>query len=237
MQLFKLGAPVHIGLTIPHILLVATTATGRSPTTSLTLLAFTKCFPIGILAIETAPRSAALGVGLALSMLGDLFLALGPTSLFGQGLGAFLLAHIAYIKAFQESHPPFSVRAFGAFALVAGSMLRVLLPAVPRNLTIPVTIYTSVLAGMTWRGFARMQQIHQALTKVKAAGSSSSLAAAIASAEIAYSKAKWAFAGGVLFILSDFALAYDQFVDSFAGAHLFVMISYYVAQIAIAGSA
>jgi uncharacterized membrane protein YhhN len=56
---------------------------------------------IGYAATASDP-SAWLLVALALSLLGDVYLML-PVNLFAAGLGAFLLAHVAYIAEFDAS--------------------------------------------------------------------------------------------------------------------------------------
>jgi uncharacterized membrane protein YhhN len=92
-------------------------------------------------------RSPWLLAALALSLLGDVFLML-PVDVFIAGLGSFLLAHVAYVIAFQA---PLAARLawLAAPVAVAVPVLPRLLRAVPdRSLRIAVAAYFVVIALM-----------------------------------------------------------------------------------------
>lgn len=89
-------------------------------------------------------------LGLSLSWLGDAFL-IGKTQLmFLLGLGAFLLAHIAYIVAFTRRGINVKWATVAAFVIVpiAIAVSIWLAPHVPPDLEIPVRAYTTVISLM-----------------------------------------------------------------------------------------
>lgn len=85
---------------------------------------------------------------LALSMAGDVFLMV-PTNLFLAGLGAFLVAHLAYIAGFFEAgFQPAALGAGVAIAVGAGVLLGRLVLAAAGRLKVPVAGYMLVLGAM-----------------------------------------------------------------------------------------
>ncbi len=89
-------------------------------------------------------------LGLVFSWLGDTFL-IGQTQVFFLlGLGAFLLAHIAYIAAFvvQGINVRWTAVATLPVAVVAIAVSAWLTPHIPPELVIPVRIYTIVISLM-----------------------------------------------------------------------------------------
>ncbi len=161
-------------------------------------------------------RSAVLA-GIALSLVGDVFLML-PYDLFVPGLVAFLLAHICYITAFVAGSG-FRQKIVGvaAFAAIGAANLWFLLPRLPAALVIPVLAYVAVLTSMAGLAVARAW----ALRDGDAGGIRAARSAAI---------------GGTLFVLSDSLLAWDKFGGGIAFAPLWVLASYYAAQWCIARS-
>jgi len=84
---------------------------------------------------------------LALSLLGDVYLML-PDRLFAAGLGAFLLAHLAYIDAFDATP---QARAFWFAIVVAASVplaLRIIRAVPQAPLRVGVTTYMAVISLM-----------------------------------------------------------------------------------------
>jgi uncharacterized membrane protein YhhN len=153
------------------------------------------------------PHGFRLGVltGLLCSLLGDVALML-PFDAFAAGLGAFLLAHLAYIAAFaRRARWRDVVLAAVAYALIAVGLLTLLLPMVPDALRVPVLAYVAVLASMAAFAFG-----------ARAAGG----------ARLAI--------GGALFVLSDGLLAWDRFAAPLPLASLWVLSSYWAAQWCIA---
>lgn len=144
-------------------------------------------------------------LGLSFSLLGDVALML-PVDAFAIGLGAFLLAHLAYIAAFRRKARARDVAAAAAvYAVFAIALLAVLLPEVPAGLRMAVVAYVIVLVGMAAFAFA--------------ARGSGGVRLAV---------------GGALFVLSDGLLAWDRFVDPVPLASLWVLATYWGAQWCIA---
>ncbi|KAJ3029790.1 UNVERIFIED_CONTAM: hypothetical protein HDU68_011111 [Siphonaria sp. JEL0065] len=220
----------HVGLTVPYFALLLAPIAADSPFKSVAVLAFAKCFPIAVLAKDTYPKNQTIAIGLGLSMIGDLFLALSHKHYFIHGLGSFLVAHITYIKAIQQTQPPFaplSLLGLGSFGALVTSTI--LLPHVPRALKIPVVFYAATLVGMAWRSVARFTQTREAAATAKKTNS--------IAPNSDYTCAKWGLAGAILFVASDFLLGYNKFVEPLPQGQVWIMITYYAAQIAIAKSA
>jgi len=152
----------------------------------------------------------AVMAGLALSMLGDIWLML-PQDRFVPGLFSFLLAHLAYLVGLTAGLPPLSSPALVlppmVFALI---LLRWIWP-VPGKLALPVVVYTAVLVAMTWRALARATLLE-------------TLGATLAAL------------GAGLFLSSDAALAVRRFRGSFRFDQGVIMVTYVAAQTLIAWS-
>lgn len=155
-------------------------------------------------------------VGIALSLVGDVFL-MCPNQGFVPGLIAFLLAHIGYIVAFA---PGSSVRARGAIGLVmlcvAVGNLVGLLPRIGAELKGPVLAYVAVLTTMATFAIAR------AWTPALARETPRSV--------------RFAAVGGAVFVLSDSLLAWDKFGGAVPQAQLLILSTYWFAQWCIARS-
>lgn len=143
--------------------------------------------------------------GLGLSTLGDIALML-PVDAFAIGLGAFMLAHLAYIAAFAPRASALPVAAAAAvYAAIAAGVLSLLLPAVPEGLRWPVLAYVAVLAAMAATAFGASATVGRRLAL-----------------------------GGALFVASDGLLAWNRFVEPLPVAALWVLASYWAAQWCIA---
>lgn len=169
----------------------------------------------GLLLLAARGRSAApryrggVLAGLALSLLGDVLL-MWPRDLFAAGLGAFLLAHLAYLAAFTADARPAVRRApFVVYAAAAAGLTSLLWPGIPPALRLPVLIYVAALSAMAAQAAAR---------------------ALVASTPAA----RCAALGAALFVLSDASLALDRFRWPFAAADALVLASYWLAQALIA---
>lgn len=143
--------------------------------------------------------------GLVCSLAGDVFLML-PRDRFVAGLVSFLAAHLLYIGAFTGGWAAFPLRwwVIVPFVAYAAVLLRILLPHVPRALKAAVVVYAAALLVMAWQAAER-----------GAAGLPGGVAAAI---------------GGVLFVVSDSALALDRFRRPFRAAQPLVLATYWAAQ-------
>lgn len=151
--------------------------------------------------------------GLGLSLVGDVAL-LWPEQGFLPGLVAFLLAHLAYLRAFtHERRFAAWPLAFVGYALVAGLILAALWPGVPTALRGPVLAYVICLAAMA----------AQALVLFRTARHTprAPYAALLA-------------LGGALFVVSDALLATNRFGGGLPMSGLWILSSYWLAQWCIA---
>ncbi len=153
--------------------------------------------------------------GLVLSLGGDVAL-LWPQQAFVVGLLAFLLAHLAYIRAFCVP-VRFAARPlwFVAYGIVAALLLSQLWHGVPAGLRVAVVAYVLCLASMAaqaavgWRSTAGTSDERWA---------------------------RRAAIGGLLFMLSDTLLAFNKFDAPLPFASLWILASYWLAQWCIANS-
>lgn len=175
-----------------------------------------KTFTVGILAL--LPLSymgqgwdwplAGLALALALSALGDFFLALKEQRFFVPGLASFLAAHIAYVAVFlpHTSMPDGASLALIAAAIAAaGAFVATLAPKLGK-LKLPIFAYFAVIMMMV-------------------------------AASLSIPEASWTLAAGaLLFALSDSLIAVRKFRAPFPGIDLAVWATYCAAQYMIAAS-
>ncbi|MFI8747465.1 lysoplasmalogenase [Pseudomonas sp. NPDC077186] len=154
-----------------------------------------------------------IGIGLLCSLAGDILLD-WPGDLFVFGLGAFLLGHLAYLRAYcsDSRRPalPALLLALGA----GGAMFAVLAASGLGPLLIPVACYALVISLMLWRALARL-----------------------GNPELQPRSTYLAAAGAALFVLSDSLIGIDRFVASFAAAPYAIILSYWAGQWGITASA
>ncbi|WP_137823093.1 lysoplasmalogenase [Pseudomonas sp. D(2018)] len=180
------------------------------------------CFvskPVPIIALllwlrraPSGPYRRWIAIGLALSLLGDMLLQ-WPADLFVFGLGAFLLAHLAYLRAYlldtRRLAPMALLVALGSggtiFALLASGGLGVLL--------VPVACYALAISAMLWRALARL------------------------GADLDRQSALLAAGGAALFVLSDSLIGLNRFVSPFGAASYLIILSYWLGQWGITSSA
>lgn len=154
-----------------------------------------------------------IGIGLLFSLAGDLLLS-WPSDLFVPGLGAFLLGHLAYLRAYLSDCRKPAIAALLVAAVIGCGMFSVLASAGLGSLLIPVALYALAISAMLWRALARLG--HDGLTRhstVLAAG------------------------GATLFVLSDSLIGINRFVAPFEAAPVAIMLTYWLGQWAIATSA
>lgn len=154
-----------------------------------------------------ARERAWLGAALAASTLGDVLLALAswPPS-FVAGLGAFLLAHLAYCALFAPWRAaPRGARAvaLGTVWLAAPALYAAFLPHLAA-LAAPVAVYVAVLGAMA----------------------SFALCARTPGPQVA--------AGALVFVASDALIGIDRFLGAFSGVDYFIWFLYAIAQLAMA---
>lgn len=144
-------------------------------------------------------------VALVLSFAGDVLLI--PKRTFLAGLGAFLLAHVAFAAAFVERG--FDRRASGAafiaLVVVAAIVHRWLSPHLPSKFRLPVLAYIAAIVVM-------------------------------ASLALGVRDSWFVRAGAVAFFLSDLSVARDQFVSKSFTNKAWGLPLYYAAQLLLACS-
>jgi len=146
--------------------------------------------------------------GLAASLLGDVFMMLRKKR-FVEGLASFLLAHGFYIAAFVlATGPRLSLGTFLPFFVFAVVMMRVVVPGAG-GMKAPVVVYIVVITIM---------------------------AALAADRFIVFggTRALFAFAGAVLFVVSDSVLAVNRFARKIPRAQLAILSAYFAAQLLLA---
>lgn len=157
--------------------------------------------------------------GLVFSLTGDIFLMLpGGTRLFLAGLGAFFLAHVCYIVGLNPTLPPLAAW--------------------------PVAVVIGGGAGLLWRRIAvgvRERRQPRLLFPAAAYALILSLMAGSAWAtlfrpEWAPLRRTWVITGGTLFFTSDALLAWERFVRPSRVVRVMVMVTYHLAQLALAAS-
>lgn len=159
-------------------------------------------------ALVTTPSSVVyqhwIAAALVLSLLGDICLMFPGNGWFVGGLSSFLLAHFGFAAAFLlgigTPDPPGWLAILVVYAVV---MLFVLLPRAGK-LKVPVLVYCLVLAGMAFTAAVR----HAALHDVR------SLHAVL---------------GALVFVVSDSALGWRQFVGRYRGAQALILSTYWAA--------
>lgn len=180
---------------------------------------------LGLWALERGGATGSLlwfGLGVLLSLTGDVFLLLSNERRWFQfGLGAFLLAHVAYIIGFNSPPPPFSAMTFGVAIMVLFSVL----PAIRR-----------ILLGVRQKGLRRLLEPVRIYATV--------ISLMLFSALIALFRTDWlsgpaylVSAGAVLFITSDLVLAWNKFVRPVRRGRLLLIILYHCGQVALIAGA
>ena len=152
--------------------------------------------------------------GLALSLAGDVAL-MWPERGFLPGLVAFLLAHLAYLRAFTRDGVRLAARPlpFVLYAALAAWILWRLWPGVPAGLRLAVLAYVACLAAMAAQ--AAVWALQSRGTPRQRAGIVLAL-------------------GGALFLGSDALLAINRFAAPLPLASLWILASYWLAQWCIA---
>lgn len=174
--------------------------------------------PVPVLALlgwlhsgPVSPYRHWISIGLGFSLLGDILLA-WPQDLFVFGLGAFLFAHLAYLKAYLADCRRAAVPALILALLAGGSLLSVMASQGLGDLLVPVGVYALAISAMLWRALARL-------------GSG-----------VPKRSAGLAAAGALAFVASDSLIGIDRFVQPFSAAPYLIILSYWLGQWGIAAS-
>jgi uncharacterized membrane protein YhhN len=148
-------------------------------------------------------------IGLFFSVLGDVFLVWKNLGYFVPGVFMFAVAQVAYASAFGMR--PFNPYAGGVCSLIGIGIYYLLLPGLEGIMVYLVAMYISLIFLMCWRAVARVQFFDDLWTWTKLCS----------------------FAGAILFLLSDFIIAFDKFRFPIPYSHALIMITYYAAQLGI----
>jgi alkenylglycerophosphocholine/alkenylglycerophosphoethanolamine hydrolase len=180
------------------------------------LCLLTKPVPALLLAAWMLPEASRVArlvtIGLLLSALGDLLLEISP-DLFIAGLGAFLVAHLAYVGAFLEQTRQPAMRFALPVACFGAVSFLWLLPKLGA-MTWPVLAYVVVICTMMWRAWAQ-----------------------VADTRLARRGAWCAALGATSFGISDTLVAWNRFVAPVLALKLLLMLLYWAGQWGIAASA
>ena len=157
------------------------------------------------------------GIGILLSLVGDIVLLSYSNRMFTLGLTAFLFAHISYLIGFQEEllHPTAWSFILIFFIFINGlRLLRRILGAMrttgQNRLVIPVTIYSLVISLML---YAAMSTIFDPAWKTGAAF--------------------FVSVGAFLFYISDLILGWNKFVSPVKNGPILNIITYHLGQISL----
>lgn len=153
-----------------------------------------------------------ISLGLIFSLVGDVLLA-WPGDLFVFGLGAFLVAHLAYLKAYLNDCRRFAVLPLILAVGVGALLLGILISKGLGPLTIPVIVYGVAISAMLWRALARL------------------------GTDVPKRSALLAAAGALAFVFSDSVIGINRFVAPFHAAPYVIILSYWLGQWGIAASA
>ena len=157
------------------------------------------------------------GVGILLSLVGDVFLLISLDKLFMAGLIAFLLAHLSYVIGFNIPLPAFT--AWGLILAVmigwGGSrVIRRILAALSvkgqGRMRVPIIVYSVVISLMLLSAMIKLNDL-----------SWDAGAALLVSL------------GAFLFYLSDIILAWNKFVAPIQHGRIYNIGAYHLGQIAI----
>ncbi|MHC8373557.1 lysoplasmalogenase [Pseudomonas sp. MDT1-85] len=153
-----------------------------------------------------------ISLGLIFSLVGDVLLA-WPGDLFVFGLGTFLVAHLAYLKAYLSDCRRMALLPLMIALSVGAVLLGILIANGLGSLLIPVIIYGLAISAMLWRALARL------------------------GTDVPKRSALLAAAGAVAFVFSDSVIGINRFASPFNAAPYIIILSYWLGQWGIAASA
>jgi len=157
------------------------------------------------------------GLGILLSLAGDVLLMISLDRLFIAGLIAFLLAHVAYVIGFNTPLPALSAWGFILAFMIGISGVRVIRQIVAplhakgqAGFRIPILLYALVISLM----------LLSAMLKLTDTSWQASAALLVA-------------LGAFLFYLSDIILAWMKFVAPIQNGRIYNILAYHLGQIAL----
>ncbi|MCK9801521.1 lysoplasmalogenase [Pseudomonas sp. MAFF 302030] len=151
-------------------------------------------------------------LGLLFSLLGDVLLA-WPTDLFVFGLGAFLVAHLAYLKAYLSDCRRLALLPLLVALVIGAGLLSLLISHGLGPLLVPVIVYALAISAMLWRALARL------------------------GTQVPKRSAVLAAVGALSFAFSDSLIGISRFVTGFDAAPYLIIVFYWLGQWGIAASA
>jgi len=155
------------------------------------------------------------GLGILLSLTGDILLMISLDRLFLAGLIAFLLAHLAYLIGFNIPIPEISAWGF-VLAIIVGLggvrvMRRILAPLASSGqarMRMPIIIYSAVISLMLLSAMMKMTEITWNTNAAALVG-----------------------VGAFLFYISDIILAWNKFVAPIQNGRIYNIGAYHLGQI------
>jgi uncharacterized membrane protein YhhN len=151
-------------------------------------------------------------LGLLFSLLGDVLLA-WPTDLFVFGLGAFLVTHLAYLKAYLSDCRRLALLPLLVALVIGAGLLSLLISHGLGPLLVPVIVYALAISTMLWRALARL------------------------GTQVPKRSAVLAAVGALSFAFSDSLIGISRFVTAFDTAPYLIIVFYWLGQWGIAASA
>jgi alkenylglycerophosphocholine/alkenylglycerophosphoethanolamine hydrolase len=151
-------------------------------------------------------------LGLLFSLLGDVLLA-WPTDLFVFGLGAFLVAHLAYLKAYLSDCRRLALLPLLVALVIGAGLLSLLISHGLGPLLVPVIVYALAISAMLWRALARL------------------------GTQVPKRSAVLAAVGALSFAFSDSLIGISRFVTAFDAAPYLIIVFYWLGQWGLAASA
>ncbi|MBN8657978.1 MAG: lysoplasmalogenase [Anaerolineae bacterium] len=155
------------------------------------------------------------GLGILLSLVGDVLLMISLDRLFLMGLGAFLLAHIFYVIGFNIPLPALSAWSVILVVLIGwggSKVIRRILVSVDEKgqgrMRLPIILYSMVISVMLLSAMIKLND----LTWTASAALLVSL-------------------GAFLFYLSDIILAWNKFVTPIPHGRIYNIAAYHLGQI------
>ena len=157
------------------------------------------------------------GLGILLSLAGDVLLMISLDRLFLPGLAAFLIAHLSYITGFRAELTTFSVWSLILLVFIAINVSRLIRRIVgvmrasgENHLVLPVIVYGTVISIMLFAAMSTLSNL-----------SWTPLAAFFVSA------------GALLFAASDVILAWMKFVAPLKNGRVWNIALYHLGQIGL----
>jgi uncharacterized membrane protein YhhN len=157
------------------------------------------------------------GLGILLSLVGDVLLMISLDKLFLAGLAAFLLAHMAYVIGFNIPLPVFS--AWGIIlAVMVGlggtRVIRRILDSLAAKgqyrMRMPIIVYSAVVSLMLLSAMMKLMDFTW--------GAGASVLVSL---------------GAFLFYISDIILAWNKFVSPIQNGRIYNIAAYHLGQIAL----